>query len=118
MTASRPTAVELLETVEEFVRNRVLPKLSGHAAFEARVAANLLTIARREIEEGPALSKADTAELAQFLQSDASADALEAELLTFIRDGDVSDQWNDLIAYLRRRAERGLQIANPKYMEE
>jgi len=118
MRSARPNAFELLEAVQEFLVKRALPKLSGHVAFEARVAANLLDVARREVEEGPALLEADVAELAQLLRSDASPDALETELLTLVREGDISDRWDDIITYLRHRAERGLRVANPKYLEE
>lgn len=118
MRSARPNAFELLEAVQEFLVKRALPKLSGHVAFEARVAANLLDVARREVEEGPALLEADVAELAQLLESDATSDALETELLTLVREGDISDRWDDVVTYLRRRAERGLQVANPKYLEE
>lgn len=118
MRSARPNALELLEAVQEFLLKRAVPKLSGHVAFEARVAVNLLDIARREVEEGPTLFEADVAELARLLESDASADALEAELLTLVGEGDISDRWDDLITYLRHRAERGLKIANPKYLEE
>jgi len=116
--SARPNAFELLEAVQEFLQKRALPKLSGHVAFEARVAANLLDIARREVEEGSALFEADVAELAQLLESEGSADALEAELLTLVRAGDIGDRWGDVITYLRNRAERELQITNPRYLEE
>jgi len=116
--SARPNAFELLEAVQEFLLKRALSKLSGHVAFEARVAANLLDIARREVEEGPTLSETDVAELGRLLDSDGSPDALETELLTLVREGDISDRWDNVITYLRHRAERGLQVANPKYLEE
>ena len=49
MPKERPSAIELVEAVQEFIQSRALPALSGHLAFEARVAANLLAVARREI---------------------------------------------------------------------
>jgi aminoglycoside phosphotransferase (APT) family kinase protein len=49
----RPTASELLEAVREFLTDQVMPGTSGQLAFHARVAANVLGIAGRELELGP-----------------------------------------------------------------
>ena len=118
MAVDRPSALELLEAVQEYLQERALPKLSGHAAFEARIAANLLAIARREIEEGPRLLEEEAADLGRLLGMKGTPDLLEAELVALIREGDPGSRWDGLIAYLRRRAERRLRIANPKYLEE
>jgi len=118
MAVDRPTAIELLEAVQEFLQERALPRLSGHAAFEARIAANLLAIARREIEEGPRLLEEELAALERLLGSKGTPDELEAELVALIREGRLAPRWDDLMAHLRRRAEGRLGIANPKYLEE
>jgi aminoglycoside phosphotransferase (APT) family kinase protein len=49
----RPTAVELLEAVREYLLGSVMPGTSGQLAFHARVAANVLAIVGRELEQGP-----------------------------------------------------------------
>jgi aminoglycoside phosphotransferase (APT) family kinase protein len=49
----RPTASELLEAVREYLLGSVLPQTSGQLSFHARVAANALAIAARELELGP-----------------------------------------------------------------
>lgn len=46
----RPTAVELLNVVHEFLKEDVVPRLAGRERFEARVAANVVAIVAREIE--------------------------------------------------------------------
>jgi hypothetical protein len=118
MPVDRPTALELLEAIQEFLQERAIPKLSGHAAFEARVAANLLSIARREIEEGPRLLEGETADLERLLGRKGTLEDLETELLALIREGDPGSRWDDLIALLRRSAEGRLRITNPKYLED
>ena len=42
-----PSAAELLEAATEAIRAELLPALSGRAAFQARVAINVLETARR-----------------------------------------------------------------------
>jgi aminoglycoside phosphotransferase (APT) family kinase protein len=50
----RPTARELLDTVQEFLSERVAPDVDGGLAYEARVAANVLAIVGRELAQAPA----------------------------------------------------------------
>ncbi|MFM1989486.1 MAG: hypothetical protein RJA99_2443 [Pseudomonadota bacterium] len=57
-----PSAAELIEAAVETIRAELLPVLSGRAAFQARVAVNVLETARRELAGAPA---ADAAELAR-----------------------------------------------------
>lgn len=118
MAIDRPDAAELLEAVEEYLRDRALPALSGHAAFEARVAVNLLTIARRELDLGPALSGAETERMKRLLGRDGSPEDLEAALVDLIREGDLASRWDELMAHLRQTAEGKIRIANPKYLED
>jgi hypothetical protein len=49
----RPTARELLDTVREFLRERVAPEVDGGLAYETRVAANVLAIVERELAHQP-----------------------------------------------------------------
>jgi len=58
----RPTAGELLDAVDEWVAGLAL---TGHPAFEARVARRVLAIVARELEFGPALAAAHQRRLAQ-----------------------------------------------------
>jgi hypothetical protein len=45
----RPTAVELLTSVREFIEQDVLPGLEGRKRFHALVSANVLAIVAREL---------------------------------------------------------------------
>jgi aminoglycoside phosphotransferase (APT) family kinase protein len=49
----RPTARELLDTVREFLTDRVAPDADGGLAYETRVAANILAIVERELAQAP-----------------------------------------------------------------
>ena len=118
MSADRPSALELIEAVQEFLQDRAVEKLSGHAAFEARIAANLLAIASREIQQGPKLAADEAAGLEKLLARKGTPEELEAALVGLIREGDPDANWDDLVAHLRRRAENRLRITNPKYLEE
>ena len=49
----RPTLTELLDAVRGFLEKDVVPALDGTAKFHARVAANVLAIAARELALEP-----------------------------------------------------------------
>jgi hypothetical protein len=55
----RPTAVDLLRTVERFLEEQVVGQLQGPARFHARVAANVVAIVAREIEMADAHGAAE-----------------------------------------------------------
>jgi hypothetical protein len=87
-----PSAAELIAAATEALRDELLPALSGRAAFQARVVANVLDIARRELERGPA---ADAAELARLRALLGAPDIdplprLRAALCDAIREGRVT----------------------------
>lgn len=115
MPADRPNARELIETGAEHLAGVVRPALDGHAAFEALVAANLLAIALRELELGPALRADDERRLARLLAHEGSLEELEAELAERIRSGELDARRDELLAVLRESVSDRLRIANPEY---
>ena len=62
-----PSAAELVVAATEAIRTELLPALSGRAAFQARVAINVLETARRELLGAPAADAAERARLAALL---------------------------------------------------
>jgi phytoene/squalene synthetase len=62
-----PTAAELIRAATEAIRGELLPALSGREAFQARVIAGVLDIARREIEGAPAADAAERSRLRTLL---------------------------------------------------
>ena len=49
-----PSAPELLDAVREFLESEVIPHTEGRRRFEARVAANVVAMVKREMILGPA----------------------------------------------------------------
>src|SRR5262245_66399073 len=70
----RPTPDELLDAVAAFLREQVMPATTGTVAFHARVAANALDIARREIALAPAAQQREHAALVQLLGAEPGTD--------------------------------------------
>ena len=95
----RPTALELLEAVEEFLSSEMLPTLDDQRLkFRTLVAMNALGIARRELEAtSHGLSEDELRELARR-----------------IRAGDVPA---DAHAVLKEHVAAKLRISNPQYLE-
>jgi hypothetical protein len=100
MTHDRPTALELIEAVAEFLSTEVLPSATDHRQkFRTLVALNALAIARRELEASNTvlLSHEEVTELARR-----------------IRAGDVDE---DLLPRLKEHVAAKLRISNPAYLE-
>jgi Domain of unknown function (DUF6285) len=66
----RPTPEELLQAVAAFLRDQVVPATRGPMAFHARVAANALDIARRQIALAPASQQREHAALVKLLDAE------------------------------------------------
>jgi Domain of unknown function (DUF6285) len=100
MTYDRPTALELIEAVAEFLSTEALPSATDHRQkFRTLVALNALTIARRELEASNnlLLSHEQVTELAQR-----------------IRAGDPPD---GALQLLKEHVTAKLRISNPAYLE-
>jgi hypothetical protein len=97
--SDRPTELELLEAVEEFLSSELLPTLDDQRLkFRTLVAMNALGIARRELEaDEPGLGEDELRELARR-----------------IRAGDVPA---DAHAVLKEHVAAKLRISNPQYLE-
>ena len=108
----RPTAAELLEAVEEYLRDDVLPGTSGRLSFHARVAANVVAIVARELSSGPGQSVARSAELAGL------GVGSEAELAAGIADGRFDGDVDALHDVLASGVVAKLAVANPKYLSQ
>jgi hypothetical protein len=119
-----PSAAELIAAATEALRGELLPALAGRAAFQARVVANVLDIARRELERGPAADAAELARLRALLGADAHADAhadpdplprLRAALCDAIRAGSVTLDTPGLADHLWADTMARLAIEQPRY---
>jgi len=103
----RPTAVELVTAVREYLHDRLLPGVAGSDIFYLRVAINALGMVERE------LSGAGDAQPASGLLGWAG----DAELAATIRSGTVpADQYPNLAAALISDVTARLLVANPQYL--
>ena len=105
----RPSAIELLEAVDEYLGSKVLAAAEGATRFEARVARNVLEIVARELTFGPEIQMAHRRRLAGLGYAD------DASLAAAIRAGDVDGHIAEVGAALAHSAVDQLHVANPGY---
>jgi aminoglycoside phosphotransferase (APT) family kinase protein len=108
----RPAATELLEAVEEYLRDQVLPATEGRVSFLSRVAANVVATARRQVALGPAQADRRARELA------AAGVGSETELAAAIAEGRFDDSEAELHDLLASGVAAKLQVANPRYLQQ
>lgn len=111
----QPSVTELLRAVNDFLRERVLPQLEGHAAFHGRVAANVLGIVQRELETAPGANAAELVRLTQLLGEDGSLEELNRVLCRRIRSGELGMDTPGLVAHLWETTLTKVAIDQPKY---
>jgi hypothetical protein len=126
----RPTAIELLDAVRDFLEQDLLPGLEGRKRFHTLVAANVLAIVARELDvEEPALAD-EWRRLCDLLGVDrtqppgrlaglrTAVRALTERLVDRIRAGDAdAGPFGDAVrAHVRATVVEKLRAANPKYL--
>jgi hypothetical protein len=126
----RPTAVELLTAVREFLEMEVVPGLEGRRRFHGIVAANVLAIVARELAGEETELVAEWRRLRDLLGVDETAPPgrldglrvsvreLTQRLCERIRAGDAdTGRFADAVhAHVRMTVVEKLRIANPKYV--
>jgi hypothetical protein len=125
----RPTAVELLNAVREFLEQDVMPGLEGRKRFHALVSANVLSIVARELAGEETMLVAEWERLRNLLRTDdvpparlgdlrTAVDALSRRLCDRIRAGDAdAGPFADAVRdHVRATVVDKLRIANPKYL--
>ena len=103
----RPTAVELVAAVAEFLEGEVRTNTSGAVNFHALVAANALRIVERELLADPSQQTRQT--LAEVGCTD------EAEFAAAIRSGKFDGREEQVLTCLRTLVSQRLAIAHPGY---
>jgi len=125
----RPTYSELLAAVQHFLEADAVPALDGPKKFHARVAANVLAIVRRELQNADTQLRAEWQRLDAVLgrPEPVPADRAELygrlrqrteELCERIRHGDAdAGPWREAVwAHVRQTVVDKLAVANPKYL--
>ena len=122
----RPTSNELLEGIEEFLEDEILPMLNdARLKFRMRVAMNLLHIIAREITASDALLHAESERLYALMNAEPGDNVrddvarLTDELAQRIRVGQADEgAFHDAVfAHVEQTVIEKLQIANPRYLE-
>jgi hypothetical protein len=110
-----PMPAELLEGVVSFLKDEVATQFADHRGFLARVAANSLGIAQRELRVGGELASAELTRLQALLGSrDDDLDRLRRELVSQLRAGMPLDT-PALADHLRRTVAGQLAVDQPRY---
>ena len=110
-----PRTDELLVSVRDFLRNDVMDETTGRANFLSRVAANSLDIVLRELSLGPMHQSLELKRLQALFQSKESLDALKWQLVTQLRDKQISLDNDALQNHLRQTVVNQIAIDQPKY---
>lgn len=108
----RPTAAELVAAVAMFLREDVMAATEGRLNFLARVAANALDGAGRELALGPEQERRHRERLAAFAQDD------QAGLAAAIRAGVIDADDPALLAAVRAAVTDRVAVANPRYLDQ
>tara|TARA_R110000751_G_scaffold24143_7_gene66285 strand:- start:7077 stop:7460 length:384 start_codon:yes stop_codon:yes gene_type:complete len=112
-----PSPSELIAAVKSFIDDTAAPQLTGHAAFHARVASNVLATLLRELEQRPAAEADEAERLREILKADpdASADAMNRDLCARIRSGEIDAATPGLFQHLKTTTIAQLSIDQPNY---
>jgi hypothetical protein len=112
-----PSTAELVEAVKRFVDDTAAPQLTGHAAFHARVASNVLATILRELEQRPAAEAEEKARLIDLLDADpgTSLDTLNRILCERIQDGSMNLSTDGLLEHLKTTTIAQLSVDQPRY---
>lgn len=111
----QPTAVELLEIVAQFIRDEVVPQLSAHSAFNARVAANAIDIVRRELMLSPRANGLEVERLEALLGETGDLETLNRRLCARIAAGEIGLSTPGLADHLWQTTLDKLAIDQPNY---
>ncbi len=111
----QPSMLELVTAVRDFIEQRAMPELKGHTAFHARVAANALSIVKRELETGGESAEAEQKRLTILLGQDGSLMDLNRELCRRIREGSIGLDSPGLAEHLTLTTRDKVAIDQPNY---
>ncbi len=111
----QPAAHDLVTAVREFLEKVAMPKLEGHDAFHARVAANALAIVERELAIAPKDNAQEIDRLVSLLGHGGTLQDLNTELCTEIREGRITLDTPHLADHLWATTLTKLSIDQPRY---
>lgn len=107
----RPTVLDLVEAVREFLAGEVMAGTDGPLRYNARIATRLLATVARELGAGAAADERHRERLRALGYGD------DAELAAAVRAGQHDDDLLGLLETLAPAARARLQVANPGYLD-
>lgn len=110
-----PRGPALLDAVARLLRETLIPQLPPGAVFQARVAANAVDLAAREMRQAADADTQARERLQALLRHDGDLATLEAELVERLRHGDIATDNPDLRAHLWATTLAKLAIDQPGY---
>lgn len=113
----QPSVPELVQAVKNFIDDTAAPNLTGHAAFHARVASNVLATVLRDLEAREVNDRAEMAGLLALLgeTGERSLDALNRDLCERIRTGAMTADTPGLLDHLKRTTMAQVEVDQPRY---
>jgi len=113
----QPSVPELVQAVKNFIDHTAAPNLSGHAAFHARVASNVLATVLRDLEQRPGAEGLEKQRLLALLATspDQSVDALNQDMSDKIRAGELTADTPGLLEHLKATTMAQVEIDQPRY---
>jgi len=113
MIFDRPTSVELVEVVSEFLEKEIKINLPDHLAFKTQIAINVLNIVRREQQNEEILSK-ESKEILLNLFKDPNKANIK-ELAKQIETDELKLDDKELQEALIEITKKKISVDNPKY---
>ena len=110
-----PTPEELIRAVADFLRNDIVPVISGHDAFKLRVSINALDLVTRQLTLEQASDSAEKARLEELLGRQGSLGELNRMLADRIAKGEVDLQTPGLTEHLWQTTMDKLAVDQPNY---
>jgi uncharacterized protein DUF6285 len=110
-----PTPIELTKAVADFLRNDIMPAITGHNAFKLRVAVNMLDLVTRQLALEQDYAAAEAARLANLLGMQGSLMELNRVLADKIAKGEVDLQTPGLSEHLWQTTMDKLAVDQPNY---
>lgn len=113
----QPSVAELVQAVKHFIDETAGPNLTGHAAFHARVASNVLSTVLRDLDQRPQSEPAERKRLLELLgdEADQTTAALNEMLSTRIKTGKMTPKTPGLLAHLKATTIAQVEIDQPRY---
>jgi Domain of unknown function (DUF6285) len=110
-----PTPIELTKAVADFLRDDIVPVISGHNAFKLRVAINMLDLVTRQLTLEQGSDTAEAGRLTKLLGMQGSLIDLNRALADQIGNGEIDLQTPGLAEHLWQTTMDKLAVDQPNY---